>query len=171
VLTGTASGDAANVGQLPTLASLGALNKTGDTMSGPLAMGGNKVTGGAAATNPGDFVILSQLPPTATNTLVVSGSTYTPNIGTTYKALINNPTANFTVANPTGSPFDGQQLFLLITSSGTGYVPSWGTAYLSSGSIALPTAALPASVTCTFGLKYDAARTKWILLAADLVGY
>jgi hypothetical protein len=44
-----------NIGYAP-------VNKSGDTMSGNLAMGGNKVTGLAAAVNPGEAVRFEQLP-------------------------------------------------------------------------------------------------------------
>jgi len=44
-----------NIGYAP-------VNKSGDTMSGPLAMGGHKVTGLAEATNPGEAVRYEQLP-------------------------------------------------------------------------------------------------------------
>ncbi len=39
----------------------GKVSKTGDSMTGPLAMGANKITGGAPGTNSDDFTIRSQL--------------------------------------------------------------------------------------------------------------
>lgn len=57
LLGGTASGHAVNKGQLDQKVS-----KSGDTMSGPLAMGGQKITGLGAATNPGDALRFEQLP-------------------------------------------------------------------------------------------------------------
>ena len=47
-----------NIGYVP-------VNKAGDSMSGALAMGSNKITGLAAATNNGDAVRFEQLPTTA----------------------------------------------------------------------------------------------------------
>jgi hypothetical protein len=108
---------------------------------------------------------------TRVNTLVVSTSTYTPNTDTTDLAIISSPTAAFTVANPSGTAADGQRFMLRIASGATGWTPTWGTNYLSSGIATLPTTALPASKTVTFGFIYDAAKTKWVLLAADGVGY
>jgi hypothetical protein len=97
------------------------------------------------------------------NTLTVSSNTYTPNCGTTDIALISSPTANFTVANPTGTPVDGQDLKLRIKSSGTTYTPSWGTNY-TSADVTLPTS-LIASKTVVAAFEYDAAAAKWILMA------
>jgi hypothetical protein len=105
------------------------------------------------------------------NTLTVSTSTYTPAGDTTDLALISSPTAAFTVANPTGTPTDGQQLVLRIKSGATGYAPTWGTIYQSSGIATLPTTALPASKTVTFGFTYDAAAVKFVLMAYDGTGY
>lgn len=105
------------------------------------------------------------------NTLTVSANTYTPAANTTDIALITSPTAGFTVANPTGTPVDGQKLTFRIKSGATGYTPTWGTNYQSSGVATLPNYALPASKTVTLGFTYDSAAAKWTLLAADIVGY
>jgi hypothetical protein len=105
------------------------------------------------------------------NTLTASGSAYTPNCATTDIAKISSPAGDFTVANPTGSPNDGQKLLLRITSGATGRTPSWGDGYLSSGSAVLPATSLPASKTVTLGFTYDASAVKWVLLAADTIGY
>jgi hypothetical protein len=103
--------------------------------------------------------------------LTAVSSTYTPNISTTDISLINSPSANFTIANPTGTPTDGQQLTFRIASGSTGYTPTWGTAYLSSGAASLPSASLPASKTITLNFTYDASRAIWVLLTSDSVGY
>jgi hypothetical protein len=104
-------------------------------------------------------------------TLTASSNTYTPNLATTDLAIINSPAANFTIANPTGSPVDGQELTFRIISSTTGYAPSWGTSYLSSGVATLPTATFTTSKTFTLGFTYDANRSLWILFAFDSIGY
>jgi hypothetical protein len=102
--------------------------------------------------------------------LAVSGSTYTSNVGTTDVVVVSAPTANFTVANPTGTPVDGQKLWLRIKSGATPYTPTWGTQYLSSGVATLPTS-LPASKTATLAFMYDATQGAYVLLAADTTGY
>lgn len=96
---------------------------------------------------------------------------YTPNAATTDVGLIILPTADFTVATPSSTPFDEQRLLIKIKSDVAGYIPSWGSGFSSSGIAILPTTALPVSKTVTFGFIYDAAAGKWILLAADAVGY
>ena len=104
------------------------------------------------------------------NTLAVSSNTYTPNIGTTDLAIISSPTANFTVAAPSGTPSDGQRFILRIVSGSTVYTPSWASGYISSGSTALPTS-LNANKTQELGFTYNLARTSWVLVAFDSVGY
>ncbi len=129
-------------------------------------------TAGTDYTSPTDTETMTNKRITArVNTLVVSTSTYTPAGDTTDLALIASPTAAFTVANPTGTPTDGQKLMLRIKSGATGYAPSWGTLYQSSGVATLPTTALTASRTVTLGLVYDATAVKWVLLAIDGTGY
>lgn len=106
------------------------------------------------------------------STLTVSSNTYTIPGDTTDLAIITTtPTANFTMAAPTGTPVDGQLLRLRILSGSTGYAPTWNTIFVSSGIATLPTTALPASKTVTFGFSYNAASSKWVLLAADTTGY
>jgi hypothetical protein len=105
------------------------------------------------------------------NTLTVSGSTYTPNGDTTDIAIISSPTAAFTVANPTGTPVDGDKLTIRIKSGATGYIASWGTIYKSSGVATLPASTLPASKTVTLGFQYDATAAAFVLLAFDAMGY
>ena len=105
------------------------------------------------------------------STLTVSGSTYTPAGDTTDIALITSPAANFTVAAPSGTPADGQRLMLRIKSDATGRTPTWNPIYQSSGVATLPTTALPASKTCTFGFIYDSTAVKWVALAQDTTGY
>lgn len=105
------------------------------------------------------------------STLVVSANTYTPAGDTTDLAIISSPTANFTIAAPTGTPVDGQQLTIRIRSGATGYAATWNAIYQSSGVGTLPTAALPANKTVTVGLAYDLAVNKWVALAVDSTGY
>ncbi|HEV2402807.1 MAG TPA: glycosyl hydrolase family 28-related protein [Candidatus Saccharimonadales bacterium] len=104
-------------------------------------------------------------------TLTAVVNIYTPNGDTTDIAIISGPSANFTVAAPTGTPIDGQTLILRIVSGTTGFAPSWNMAYISSGICTLPTGAQPANLTTTFGFQYNAAKAVWVLLALDATGY
>jgi hypothetical protein len=105
------------------------------------------------------------------NTVTAAANVYTPAIDTTDLVLITTPAANFTIANPTGTPDDGQRLTVRIRSGTTGYAPTWGTSFMASGMTTLPTATLPVSKTVTFSFIYDSTPAKWVLLAADTVGY
>lgn len=108
---------------------------------------------------------------TNSQTLTVTGTTYTPTCAFTYTvAHINTPTANFTVGAPKNGGTDGQVLILHILSGATIYTPTWNAAYLSSGIATLPTT-LVASKTVTCGFQYDAKKGKWVLLALDTKGY
>lgn len=104
-------------------------------------------------------------------TLAVSGSTYTPTLVAPKNVLhIATPTAAFTIANPTGTAADGQSLILEIVSGATAYGITWGTAYKSSGVATLPASGV-ASKTITCGFLYNTAKTAWVLLSLDAVGY
>lgn len=147
---------------------------TANPTAGNVSMNGYKLTNVANGVSAGDAVNVSQLPtflPPRSVTLTASGVTYTPNCSTTDVALIASPGAAFTIANPTGSPGDGQRLLLRVRSGSTGYAATWGSAYTSSGVASLPLSAFPASKCCTFGFVYDVVVALWVLLAADTTGY
>jgi hypothetical protein len=105
------------------------------------------------------------------STLTASSGTYTPNVDTTDVALISAPAAAFTVAAPTGTPANRQRLRIDIISDATGRITTWNAAYISSGIAALPTTAVPASKTVSLGFEYNSTISRYVLLAADLVGY
>jgi hypothetical protein len=162
---GSVSTDAAALGQVLAL--------TGGTMAGAIAMGNNAITGLPNATAAGQPLTYGQLPTFVAprvGSLTVSSNTYTPS--TSYDLCwIVSPTAAFTLANPSGTPVDGQKMMVRVASGSTGYIMSFGTQYSSSGIAILPTTALPASKTCTFGFMWDNSRSLWVLLAFDGAGY
>lgn len=98
-------------------------------------------------------------PALATSTYTIAGD------ATDVARIDTAPTANFTIADPTGTPYSEQRLELVITSGATGYAPSWGTAFQGSTEVPLPTTALTASKRTRFGFIYDSAPAKWILAA------
>ncbi len=103
--------------------------------------------------------------------LTVASNTYTINLATTDEAVITSaPSANFTVTT-TGTPYDGQKVWLIIASGTTGYTPTWNAIFTSSGVATLPSTALPASKTVTFAFRYNANVSKFVLMAADTTGY
>lgn len=124
-------------------------------------------TNTSITTTTGKSVISASIP---VQTLIKSGSTYTP-VGThTYSIVyVKTPTANFTVANPSGTALDGGVMLLRIPASGA-HTISWGTIYKSSGVATLPTTTVT-SKTITIGLQYNANKTEWVCMAADSIGY
>jgi hypothetical protein len=105
--------------------------------------------------------------PLRTRTLASVSTVYTPNVDTTDLGLIASPGANFTVANPTGTPVNGQQLQIRITSGASGKVPTWGAAYTYNGGYVLPITALPNSSVITFLFVYNAALATYVLAWTD----
>lgn len=102
--------------------------------------------------------------------LSAASNIYTPNSSTADQVRISSPAANFTVANDTGSPVDGQKMLMRILSGATAYTATWSSGYKSSGIASLPTS-LVASKTVTCGFIYDSNSTAWVLIAVDAVGY
>lgn len=92
-------------------------------------------------------------------------------VETTVVTIIN-PTQDFTVAPPSGTPVNGEHLLLRITSGPVGYTPNWNSIYLASGVVGdLPSGPLPANKTVTFGFHFDSIKGKFVLMAADPIGY
>lgn len=102
-------------------------------------------------------------------TLTVSTNTYTPAGDSTDLFIITGPTANFTVAAPTGTPTDGQVLKARMNATAA-YAVTWNAVYISSGVATLPNAAV-ANKTITLGFMYDLTAAKWVLMALDEIGY
>jgi len=106
-------------------------------------------------------------------TLTVAGSTYTPNAGSTDRALITNPATAFTIATPSGTAVDGQQLVFRIKHTAALAI-TWTTgaagAYLASGVAGLPTTTV-ANKTITAAFEYDTTQARFVCLATDIIGY
>jgi len=97
--------------------------------------------------------------------VTVSGSTVTINADTTDLATVS--TANvgtLTIANPTGTPVDGQKLLLrLITTAATNTL-SFGAAFQGSTDISLP-ASSSNNKYDYFGFIWNAPALKWQMLS------
>lgn len=70
----------------------------------------------------------------------------------------------------TGTPTDGQKLFIRITGDATPRAITWGTSFQSSGTATL-LATTAASKTHEIGLKYNSTAAKWVCIAVDVTGY
>ena len=91
----------------------------------------------------------------------------TPNCDTTdILAITGTLTGALTLANPTGTPADGQRMRIRLTQDATGRVVTLGSAY------ALPTGdTIPSTpnIVIYLGLEYSAAVSKWRVVAIKVV--
>lgn len=67
----------------------------------------------------------------------------------------------FTIANPSGNPYNGRKLLIRIKDDGTGRAITWGSLYVAGG-YALPSTTI-ASKILTLGFMYNTANdlNKW----------
>ena len=88
-----------------------------------------------------------------------SSSTPTPNCDTTdifeESALSTAPT----IAAPTGTPTEGQPLFIFLTDNGTARALSWNSAY-SATTVALPTTTV-ISTRLRVAFLWNSTSSKW----------
>lgn len=113
---------------------------------------------------------ISTAPPTG-GVLVKTGSTYTPVRASPVNVTsIDTPTANFTVAAPSGTPSNGDKLTVRILSTATIRTPTWNSIYIGSGTVTPPTT-LVASKTVAVLFVYDSTKVKWVCMAANTKGY
>lgn len=85
-------------------------------------------------------------------------------------AIIEHPSANFTLDAPVGAPVESQPVLVKIQSL-TGFTMSFDPIFIASGVAPLPSAALPSGKTATLGFMYDSLSGSWVLLAVDTTGY
>jgi hypothetical protein len=97
---------------------------------------------------------------------ITSSATPTPDCDVTDLYCITALAAAATIANPTGTPTDGQQMMFRIKDNATARALSWGSAYVPGG-IPLPTTTVLSKIM-TLGFMYntDNALNKWCLIAA-----
>jgi hypothetical protein len=90
---------------------------------------------------------------------------YTPDGDTTDLAVITDPSADLTIADPTGTPNDGQQLVIRVRMAATGYALAWGAAYRGSTATPLPTTQ-PANTTGYYAVQFNNSDGAWDLIAS-----
>lgn len=93
---------------------------------------------------------------------VASAATQTPNADA-HDHILYAVGANLTVANPTGTLYEGQTLVLRFRASGT-FTVAWGTTFASTANATLPTSFTGARGYTT-GFIYDATSLKWFMHA------
>lgn len=93
-----------------------------------------------------------------------SSATSTPTADTVDQWNVTALAVNDTFAAPTGTPTDGQTLLIRIKDNGTARTLGWNAIYRASSDLPLPTSTI-ANKTIYIGFRYNAAATKWDLLA------
>lgn len=179
--TGTASFTGTIGSSVPWTAVILPANGTAGTVS---------VTGG----NPG-AVIYAKTPSTYASTfagtagqILSSGGTDIPvwsdrvrtsSITSSATPSITADTDNFSITalaaaitgfTVTGTPKDGQPLAVRIRDNGTARAITWGTPFMASGAVALPTTTV-ASKTHIVNFVFDSVKSKYVCIFADTAGY
>lgn len=102
---------------------------------------------------------------------ISSSATPAFNVGAADVLVITALAANVTsfTSGLSGTPADEQRIMYRIKGSAARALV-WGSAFAASGSVALPTTTA-AGRTHRFGFIYNAAIAKWVIYAADAVGF
>lgn len=93
-----------------------------------------------------------------------STATLTPNIDTTSIYDLTAQAAALTVANPAGTPRNGDVLIIRLKDNGTSQSISWGTAYSNISGLSNLTATA-AGKWHTIGATYNSAVTSWQIVS------
>jgi hypothetical protein len=89
---------------------------------------------------------------------IVSSSTITPNVDSYTATIVTAQAADFTIANPTGTPLDMQGYVIRIKATGIRNI-TWDTDYREIG-LTLPTSIASGKVMY-IGMLWNAADSKW----------
>lgn len=120
---------------------------------------------GLTGTNSGDQTFIPKRVATATTT-----ATLTPNADTTDVCVLTAQNGALTIAAPTGTPLDEQQLSIRIKAATAAGAITHNSAYIDSGVATRPTVTI-LNKTIRLAYIYDSTATKWVLMAVDAVGY
>jgi hypothetical protein len=108
-------------------------------------------------------IVYTRLNPTTTT--VASTATLTPDVSLGDLFTITAQAVGLSVANPTGTPVNGQKMIIRIEDNGTARAITWsGTQYRASTDLALPTTTI-ATKTMYLGFIYNSTDTKWDMIA------
>jgi len=88
---------------------------------------------------------------------VVSSATVTPNADTDDEVVITAQAEALTIANPSGTPTDGQAMFIRIYDDGTARGITWGVNYAGTG---LPTTTV-VGTSIYVPIVYNSSTSKW----------
>lgn len=146
-------------------------------------LSGKPALGTAAAAQSTDFATAAQgtkadsaVQPTGAQTLTdkrinprvsttASTTTLTPNSDSFDVVAVSAQAGGITIAQPSGTPVDGQRLVIRLRDNGTSRAITWNAAY-SAYDDDLPTATIVSS-TMIFEFMWNAATSKWDLYAGN----
>ena len=93
-----------------------------------------------------------------------STATLTPDVSADDFFTVTAQAATITIANPTGTPVDGQKIIVRIKDNGSARTIQYGNQFRGSTDLALPTTTT-VTKTIYLGFVYNSADTKWDLIA------
>ncbi len=168
-LYGITASSTSNVGVLETtVAGLPPTPDIGAVLAlGGLDAGGYEIQNVGAPGSTGSvasrgFVEARTLPQMIRSVSVGYAASVTPNAGTTDVLNIAALTGGITVANPSGSPVDGQLLTVrLVQDSSGGHAVAWGSAFAFGTDVASASVPTTASAKCELVFEWCAADSKW----------
>lgn len=96
---------------------------------------------------------------------IVSAGTVTPNSDSDEVIVITAQAEAIAIANPTGSPEEGQAMLIRIKDNSSARAISFGTIYRQIGTT-LPTTTV-VDKTLYIGIVYNAADTKWDVISVN----
>jgi hypothetical protein len=127
-----------------------------------------------------DYVKTANLPVTASNTVTFTNKRTTKRVQSVANAATVTPDADandvvditaiaqaFTIANPSGTPTNFQQLIIRIKDNATARAITWGNGYVAGG-VALPSTTVLSKIL-NLGFQYNTANAlnKWQLVASS----
>lgn len=125
-------------------------------------------TGQALTTNGSGQLAFATVGGSKRVVVLADSATITINSATTDLATQNNTQSagTLTIAAPTGSPVDGQQIMLRLTSINA-QTFSWNAIFAGSADLPLPTVSTGAGKEDYLGFMYDSTSVKWHLTAKN----
>jgi hypothetical protein len=155
--TGWANRVASHIKNMTGFGTPESVTVAGLTASSNVSVGGNLTVTGSLTVSGGQR-------PNPRSSSTTSVTTLTPNIDTYNFYDLTAQAAGLTVANPTGTPRDGDVILIRIKDNGTSQTITYGTAYTNiSGLDSL--VATTISKWHTIGAVYEATTSKWQIVS------
>lgn len=131
-------------------------------LNNKISTGGLKTVNGNTLEGSGNIAISGSSPSITTLT---DAATVTPNVNTTTIGILTSLSQNTTIANPTGTPVNYQELVIRISSSSIMRL-TWGDIYASTSGL-LPNTTSGEGREDYFQFRYNTLDTKWDLVQTN----